>query len=512
MVKNNEKILLGKVLYGIFFAILVPLFLFFWAASLDKAKSVNLPAPDWPIFALVIAVGALLVIKGMRDLLVLGGGLPMNAFPPKKFVAKGIYTWFAHPIYLGTGLVAFGAALLFKSPAGLYIVAPVFVLAMISLVNGYEHFSLIKFFGSATSQHHPIFSLSSDTTQSRFLIGFVIFILASLYFSVSFYLLGFNFKADMSVFCLAIGLILVLSLNYAKVWDNLRNFSEKVANSRKDYIFFGGKFRIISHGFYSGLAGFVAVLIAGFVIGNNFAVLILISCAILGGALFAQLRWGSPSLMRPYGFWGGIIGGTIGMLLIRVSFGVPLYQTMLAAALSVPPAQAVGRLRCLEQGCCHGITTSQTLGIRVWQDQSRVVMLSDLKGKPIHATQLYSILFNLWLALLLFAMWYSQKFSAPLVIGMYFILTGIERFTEDAYRGEKQTRMSWGLQENQYIAIGALLIGVIISLMPFPASIPALGRKDLNLLGTALVGGIFTAFAMSMDFPKSKLKFSRLSG
>ena len=52
------------------------------------------------------------------------------------------------------------------------------------------------------------------------------------------------------------------------------------------------------------------------------------------------------------------------------------------------------------------------------------------------------------------------------IIGLYFILTGIERFTEDAYRGEIQTRFRKGLRENQWIALGSLLIGIALTMIP----------------------------------------------
>jgi prolipoprotein diacylglyceryltransferase len=188
-----------------------------------------------------------------------------------------------------------------------------------------------------------------------------------------------------------------------------------------------------------------------------------------------------------------------------------VYQTAVGAVLAASFSQAIGRLRCLSQGCCHGIVTSKAMGIRVWQNQSRVVVLSGLKGEYIIPTQLFSILFNLLLGTLLFAIWSSHRFSGSFIVGLYFVLTGIERFTEDAYRGEKQTKLAKGLKENQWIAIAATVAGMIITVLPSP---PIIASAELNLvLGwTSLLGGLFTAFAMSMDFPRSNARYSRLSG
>ena len=121
------------------------------------------------------------------------------------------------------------------------------------------------------------------------------------------------------------------------------------------------------------------------------------------------------------------------------------------------------------------------------------------------------MLFNLPLGFLLWGLWLSQGVSSSFMIGLYFILTGIERFTEDAYRGEIQTRFRKGLRENQWIALGALLIGIALTMIP--TSLPGilLVLWILHLLRQSWLEG-YPAFAMSMDFPKSTLRYSRLSG
>ena len=91
-------------------------------------------------------------------------------------------------------------------------------------------------------------------------------------------------------------------------------------------------------------------------------------------------------------------------------------------------------------------------------------------------------------------------------------MTGIERFTEDAYRGEIQTRFRKGLRENQWIALGALLIGIALTMIPTSLPGNPAGALDLVLFATMVAGGFLAAFAMSMDFPKSTLRYSRLSG
>ena len=76
-----------------------------------------------------ITVGSLLVTLGMASLWLVGGGLPMNAFPPPRYVSSGIYSFFSHPIYVGFSLVCVGTAIAAGSASGLWLVSTTVALA-----------------------------------------------------------------------------------------------------------------------------------------------------------------------------------------------------------------------------------------------------------------------------------------------------------------------------------------------------------------------------------------------
>lgn len=307
-------------------------------------------------------------------------------------------------------------------------------------------------------------------------------------------------------------LVGVAALCWEQVWSVLRWCTEWVANSRQDFLFVDGRFRIISHAIYPGFAGAIGLAIGGAVMGSPMAALLMGVFVVLGAAVFAQLLWGSQALLRPFGYWGAVAGALSGSVLLHFVFDFGLATIALAVVMGAPFVQAVGRLRCLSQGCCHGVETDPSRGIRVWQRQSRVVVMSGLAGRPILPTQLYSILFNCLQGPLLFSLYLSRDADAAFIVGLYFMLTGIERFAEDAYRGEKQTRWAGALRENQWIAISAAAFGMVVSVLPSdPPSSPDWSWDPL-LLVAALLGGLIGAFGMSMDFPKSKVRYSRLSG
>src|SRR5687768_9832403 len=127
----------GQLAYGALFAIVLPLLLAAWAIALDKR--VTLPMIGSPLAGVVLVVaGALISIAAVVALRVKGGGWPMSPYPPLRLVTSGIYALVAHPLYLGSVLIALGASMAFGSAAGVWIVTPVLAASCIAFVWGSE--------------------------------------------------------------------------------------------------------------------------------------------------------------------------------------------------------------------------------------------------------------------------------------------------------------------------------------------------------------------------------------
>ena len=157
------KTFAGKVSYGLIFTVVVPLILILWAKYSENF--VRLPVPENLISGYILLVsGAVLIISGMWSLWRLGNGLPMNAFPPKTFVKKGIYAFAKHPIYLGAALISFGLSVVTRSASGFWLVSPLFILMMVAYVAGFENERTEKIFGAQI--YKPFLSLPSDSSVS----------------------------------------------------------------------------------------------------------------------------------------------------------------------------------------------------------------------------------------------------------------------------------------------------------------------------------------------------------
>ena len=89
------------------------------------------------------------------------------------------------------------------------------------------------------------------------------------------------------------------------------------------------------------------------------------------------------------------------------------------------------------------------------------------------------------------------------------ILTGIGRFVEEAYRGEVQTQILKGLRLYQWAAILSILIGIIMTVIQVDV-LAVTSDFGWETFLSAIIGGLFTTFAMGVDFPFSNMRFSRL--
>lgn len=633
----TNKRVFGKICYGLLFTVIIPLCLWFWAQSttnIVRGPILGCIKLGW---ALCIS-GLLLMIWAMFFLKKYGDGLPMNAFPTKKFVKNGPYTLFTHPIYWGFILSTLGFFIITKSPSGVWIITPIVTLSIVALIWGYEKIDLENRFPkqkllpilrlpekitpisprdriAAVSwvsltiiignyfeykwleYNLPIYAKIMASLQMTSLLFYkflpFIFILCSpfilqnkrylrqwaLVTILAFYLVsfinilwpesnlhwytqigsGFNGHLQPWVDIFAIPLcsvliclhfvfkqskilalpwlliagflvymtsnlnlidkryvpihltVYILSINYYNIWIFTKKLTNKLANSWHEWTF--GRIRILNHGFYAGLAAFVGIIYVNILGGKEYVwpvllfTIIIIICAMLWG----QIIEGSEKLKRPFGYYGGLFGSIIASLIIYF-MGYDVWLILATISVVMPWSQAIGRLRCLVNGCCHGSkTNNENIGIVYINKQSRVCSISKLAGEPLHPTPLYSIIWLFVVGLVLLSMW-QHEINYSAICGTYLILTGIGRFVEEAYRGEVQTKIIKGLRLYQWTAILSVILGVILTTIYMPCLSLKLEKNifEWESIAAATIGGAFTLFAMGIDFPNSNVRFSRL--
>ncbi|MGZ5443513.1 MAG: prolipoprotein diacylglyceryl transferase family protein [Thermoanaerobaculia bacterium] len=299
----------------------------------------------------------------------------------------------------------------------------------------------------------------------------------------------------------------VLILNADRIWRGVLRGSERIAASWREWDL--GAVRLLSHGIYAGAGALFGIVVVGTLAGAREigAACFVAMAAIVGAGLWAQFLEGSPSLLRPFGFYGGLLGGALAIALLPV-VGSDGWLVFGAYAVAAPVVQAFGRVRCLVQGCCHGRPSTDAAGMRYTHARSRVTRLSHLAGRPLHPTQVYSIVWSIVTFVLLARLW---AISAPLsfIAGSFFILNGLGRFVEEHFRGEPQTPIVAGLRVYQWLAIVSIVAGAVLMAIRTAAAPPASSPAIATWIAATAVG-IVTYIAYGVDFPRLNARFARL--
>jgi len=294
-----------------------------------------------------------------------------------------------------------------------------------------------------------------------------------------------------------------------RTWQLARGGAERLANSWREWRL--GPVRFIVHGVYAGAAGAVGIAVAGSAVGPEMeaAVAWVGVWVLVGAATYAQVLEGSSRLLRPFGWYGGLIGGFLGVLTAPALGGetVPL---LAAFALAAPWTQILGRLRCLVQGCCHGAQAPAGIGILYRHRRSRVRHIAGFGDVPIHPTPLYSIAGNLVIGALLIRL-RTLGTADTLLIGVYLMLSACARFVEESYRGEPQTPVVAGLRIYQWFAVASFLVGIGATMVPSGPGPHGFHMPSGALLAWAAAYFVVCAAAMGLDFPGSNRRFSRLA-
>jgi protein-S-isoprenylcysteine O-methyltransferase Ste14 len=305
----------------------------------------------------------------------------------------------------------------------------------------------------------------------------------------------------------AAGVATAMLVKGPSIWTALCRMTEAVANSWREWRV--GPLRLLSHGVFAAAgtaAGvYVAVCLAG--ADQMWWIVAFTLSAQAGAAIWAQVVEGSPQLLRPYGYFGSVMG-VVTLAAAAAASGRDPWLPLAAMAVGACFTQPMGRLRCLVQGCCHGRPVDAAWGIRYTHARSRVTRLSTLGGVALHPAPLYSILWMLAAGATLVRLWLLNA-PLPFIAGCYLLLVGLGRFVEESYRGEPQTAIIGGLRLYQWLAIAFVCGGSALTALGGP---PAPRPQVVEPLVWGVLVPVFlvTYVLFGVDVPGSNRRFSRL--
>jgi len=203
--------------------------------------------------------------------------------------------------------------------------------------------------------------------------------------------------------------------------------------------------------------------------------------AVVGGLLGAKLyfvvvlrHWDSLFARGGFVFWGGLIGGEIGVLLVAMYKKVQVWRVLEVSTPALAAAYSVGRTGCWAVGDDYGRPWDGPLAVQFPQGappSTAGILTRDfgiqfpVGTEPntviaVHPTQLYEVTLAFVMFLILWRL-RRHRHAEGWLFGVYCVLQGVERFVVEFFRA-KDDRLSIGLTGAQLIAIVAVLVGVAL--------------------------------------------------
>ena len=207
----------------------------------------------------------------------------------------------------------------------------------------------------------------------------------------------------------------------------------------------------------------------------------MIFAAVIGGLLGAKLyyvvvlgNWDALFARSGFVFWGGLIGGTLAVMLVIWKKKTPMLRIFDVGAPAVAAAYAVGRTGCWAVGDDYGKpwpggflsvefpqgSPPSTVG---WMSHDFGVRfpagMSPNTVVAVYPTQLLEVALGLLMFAILWRM-RDHKHAEGWLFGVYCVMAGIERFLVEFLRA-KDDRFTYagGLSTAQLIAIAFVFIG-----------------------------------------------------
>ncbi len=159
-------------------------------------------------------------------------------------------------------------------------------------------------------------------------------------------------------------------------------------------------------------------------------------------------------------FYGGLIGGAVGLLIITKIRKENMFKYSNLFTLVLPLGHAFGRVGCFLSGCCYGMKHDGLFSFTY----SSALDISTPIGVPLLAIQLIEAvcLFTLFIALLV--IYYKLPEKRNLITWFYLIAYAIIRFVLEFFRGDKERGLFLGLSTSQWLSC-LIIIGVSIYFM-----------------------------------------------
>lgn len=159
-------------------------------------------------------------------------------------------------------------------------------------------------------------------------------------------------------------------------------------------------------------------------------------------------------------FYGGLIGGILGVFIYAKTFKIPFKSLVLILLPVVPLVHSIGRIGCLMAGCCYGMEYNGFGSITFHNS------LLAPNNIPLFPMQIVEAICN-FIIFLIILITYKRFLYTYKSLALYLILYSIVRFILEFFRGDLIRGIYLSLSTSQWISIILFVIGIIIFVYEF---------------------------------------------
>lgn len=155
-------------------------------------------------------------------------------------------------------------------------------------------------------------------------------------------------------------------------------------------------------------------------------------------------------------FYGGLIGGIIGLMIYTHKFRLPTLPFFDMMAVALPIGHACGRIGCFFAGCCYGIEYDGPLSYTYTHNIGNTPL-----NTPLLPIQLIEAVLLLGMFILFICLSFKAKGNG-LITSLYLILYSIIRFILEFFRGDGERGMFFVFSTSQIISIILIASAVVL--------------------------------------------------
>ena len=159
-------------------------------------------------------------------------------------------------------------------------------------------------------------------------------------------------------------------------------------------------------------------------------------------------------------FYGGLIGGILGVLVYSKQFKISFKELLLILLPVVPLIHGIGRIGCLCAGCCYGM---EYHGFGAITFHNSLLAPNDV---PLFPMQIVEAICNFVIFIVLL-LTYKKFLGTYKTVGLYLVLYSVVRFTLEFFRGDLIRGIYFSLSTSQWISIVLFIVGIAIFVLEY---------------------------------------------